>query len=108
MNLPGPAGAVAAGVFAAGADAAAAVAIAGCAGGVAGSLIVGAAGVAVAMPFGAVKACDSIVTLAGCRPSLFARTVILPGLRVARTATRLMPASKSRNGLLIELILPLS
>src|SRR5438046_199418 len=72
-----------------------------CCGAAAGNLTTAMTGIS------SLKARLVIVTLPGFSPSLFARTVIGPGARVARTATRLMPASRSRNALFTELILPL-
>src|SRR3954469_3631249 len=58
--------------------------------------ITGSGGSLLLAPFSVAKGFDSIVPVPGCRPSLRARTVIFPAVRVERTATRLMPASRSR------------
>src|SRR5436853_84529 len=47
------------------------------------------------------------VRLSDRRPLERARTVIEPAVSVERTATRLMPHSRSSQGWLIELVLPL-
>src|SRR6266542_6683797 len=80
---------------------------AGCCGDCAGSATGGSAGGMVEKPSRAAKARATIDTLPAFSPALRARTVIVPGVRVARIATRLIPASRSRNGWLIESILPL-
>ena len=50
---------------------------------------------------------DVICTCADFSPSRFAVTVIVPAVRVERTATRLIPSSVFRYRLLVELSLPL-
>src|SRR5262245_27010182 len=76
-------------------------------GGSVGSGTNGTAGGVVETPSAAEKALATIVTPPGVSPVLRARTVIAPGERVARIATRLIPASRSRNGWLMESIFPL-
>ena len=76
-------------------------------GAVAGSVVGVSAGAVVVNPPSAANGSDVSFTLAGCKPVLLARTVIVPLARVARTLTRLMPASRSRYGWLVELIRPL-
>src|SRR6266852_6745236 len=80
---------------------------AGCCGACAGRGAGVAAGGIGEKPSFVAKAFATFVTLPGFSSALCARTVIVPGVRVARMATRLIPASRSRNGWLIELILPL-
>src|SRR5260221_8973851 len=92
---------------AAGAVFAAALVKAGCCGAPAGSGAGDGAGGVVDTPPLAAKAFDTIVMLAGFSPAPVARTVIVPAARVERIATRLMPASKSRNGWFVESIFPL-
>src|SRR5215212_9639899 len=71
------------------------------------SFTTGAAGPEADIPSGARNALDWIVIPAGARPALFAVTTICPACRVARIATRLIPASRSRNRLFTESTLPL-
>ena len=68
--------------------------------GAAGSVARGHAGAALA-------AMEASSTVAGVRPSARAVRVMRPGRGVLRTATRFTPASRSRNGWLMESSLPL-
>ncbi len=52
-------------------------------------------------------ACDGMENVTGFKPSHVAVTAIDPAVSVERTATRLMPHSRSRYVLLIDFSLPL-
>ena len=58
-------------------------------------------------PFSVATGREVIVMLPDARPEDRAVRVIAPGSSVERRATRLMPHSRSRYSLLIELVLPL-
>src|SRR5581483_10434095 len=76
-------------------------------GGCTGSFTAGSAGSLAAIPSSTLSRLDRTASVAGFNPSHSARTVTVPDSRVERTATQLMPHSRSRNGLLIEFVLPL-
>jgi len=61
----------------------------------------------VEMPSAIVAGFEVSLNSAGFNPARFAVTVIVPAMRVDRTATRLMPSSVLRYRLLVESVFPL-
>src|SRR5213594_2932674 len=76
-------------------------------GGFSGNETRGSDGMVVVTPCSTFTGTDLRVTVPDFSPALFARILMGPASRVERSATRLIPPSRSSHELLMELVLPL-